>query len=294
MKRLTVLFLLILSGNCLLAQGVPFLSGRVNDYAAMLSPQTVSELEGILKAHEQMTTNQAAVLTVPSLEGQLLEEFSMKVAEAWKLGQKEKDNGVLFLIARDDRKVRIEVGEGLEGTLTDARCSQIIRNEIVPQFKKGDYNGGIRAGVQAIIRTIEGTYTAEEGEAIGGEGFESTGEKVMGLAIFTFVVGIFTLIGLFQRGFMGWFLYVFLMPFWLLFPMAILGTFIPFIVYLIAFPLLKTLLAQNPAFQSWQKSWVGSKGFGGGWSSGGLSSGGGGGFSGGGGSFSGGGSSGSW
>lgn len=294
MKRLSFLSLLLLSANSLLAQDVPFLSGRVNDYAGILSTQSVSELEGILKAHEQMTTNQVVVLTVPSLEGQVLEEFSMKVVEAWKLGKKEKDNGVLFLIAREDRKVRIEVGDGLEGTLTDARCSYIIRNEVVPQFKKGDYTGGIRAGVQAILGTIEGTYTAKEGEAVGGEGFESTGEKVIGLAIFTFVVGIFTVIGLLQRGFMGWFLYVFLMPFWLLFPMAILGTFIPFIVYLIAYPFLKTFLAQNPTFQNWQKNWVSSRGSGSGWSSGGWSSGGGGGFSGGGGSFSGGGSSGSW
>lgn len=272
-------------------QEVPFLSARVNDYAGILSSQTVAELERQLRDHEMKTSNQVAVLTMSSLEGTSIEEFSLKVAESWKLGQKEKDNGVLLLIARDDRKLRIEVGEGLEGFLTDARSSQIIRHEIVPHFKKGDYDSGVRAGVAAILGTIEGTYVAEEEEFDGA--FESFGERAIALGIFTFVVGMFTLVALAQKGGAGWFLYVFLIPFWLAFPLAILGTIIPFLVYVIGFPILKLLLGRNPAFRKWRDRWVASSA-GRAWSSSGGWSSGGGGFSGGGGSFSGGGSSGSW
>ncbi len=275
------------------AQEVPFLSGRVNDYAGILSSQTVVDLENQLRDHESKTSNQVALLTVSSLEGGSLEEFSLRVAESWKLGQKEKDNGALLLIAKEDRKLRIEVGDGLEGVLTDARSSQIIRHEIVPHFKNGDYDAGVRAGVTAILQTIDGTYVREESDAGFQDGFESFGEKVLGLGIFTFVVGIFTLIALVQKGGMGWFLYAFLIPFWLVFPLAILGTIIPFVIYVVGFPILKLLLAQNPAFRKWGDRWAASSG-GSGWTSSGGWSSGGGGFSGGGGSFSGGGSSGSW
>lgn len=275
------------------AQEVPFLSARVNDYAGILSPQTVMDLENQLKDHEIKTSNQVAVLTVSSLEGGSLEEFSLRVAESWRLGQKEKDNGALLLIAKEDRKLRIEVGDGLEGVLTDARSSQIIRHEIVPHFKNGDYDGGVRAGVAAILGTIDGTYVREEDDAGFQDGFESFGEKALGLGIFTFVVGIFTLIALVQKGGMGWFLYAFLIPFWLAFPLAILGTIIPFVIYVVGFPILKLLLSKNPGFRKWGDRWVASSG-GRGWTSSGGWSSGGGGFSGGGGSFSGGGSSGGW
>ena len=274
------------------AQDIPYLSGRVNDYAGILSSQTIYDLENQLKAHEQKTSDQVAVLTVANLEGQAIEDFSMKVVETWKLGQKEKDNGVLLLISKDDRKLRIEVGRGLEGVLTDARCSQIIRHQIVPRFKKGDFDGGVKAGVSAILGTIDGTYTADTGEGGGGEGFESIGDKLMALGIFGFVVGMFTLIALVQKGPGSWFLYVFLIPFWIAFPWAILGTLIPAIVYIIGFPVLKLLFKNNKTVQRWQTTWIATSGSSG-WSSGGWSSGGGG-FSGGGGSFSGGGSSGSW
>jgi len=288
-----LLILLILIPGISAGQSVPFLSARVNDYAGILSSQTVFDLENELKEHETKTSNQVAVLTVGNLEGYSIEEFSMKVVETWKLGQKEKDNGVLLLVSRDDRKLRIEVGDGLEGVLTDALSSQITRREIVPRFKNGDYDGGITAGVKAILGTIEGTYVAEADDVSSSEGgFEDIGEKIVGLGIFSFVVGMFTFIGLFQKGAVSWFLYVFLMPFWLAFPWAILGTFIPFIVYVILFPILKVFLQKNPATKRWSEKWVstgsGWSSSGGGWSSGG------GGFSGGGGSFSGGGSSGSW
>lgn len=293
MNRILVALLIFIGTSP--AQEVPFLSARVNDYAGILSSQTVYDLESQLKDHEQRTSNQVAILTVANLEGNAIEEFSINVVESWKLGQANKDNGVLLLISRDDKKLRIEVGDGLEGDLTDARCSQIIRHEIVPRFKNGDFDGGVQAGVNAILGTIEGTYVAEESDVVdSGGGFESFGEKMVGLGIFGFVVGMFTVIALVQPGGTGWFLYAFLIPFWIAFPWAILGTLIPAAVYIIGFPILKILLGKNDRFKRWGKSFAASGGRGGGWSSRGGWSSGGGGFSGGGGSFSGGGSSGSW
>jgi len=299
MKRhgAALLILTIFFASICAAQSIPYLSARVNDYAGILSSQTIFDLENQLKEHEKKTSDQVAILTVADLEGQSIEEYSIKVAETWKLGQKDKDNGVLLLISRDDRKLRIEVGDGLEGVLTDAASSQIIRHEIVPYFKNSDYDGGVKAGVNAILGTIEGTYVAsgdDDGSLEGG--FEGIGEKILALGIFGFVVGIFTLIALFQKGPVSWFLYVFLIPFYAAFPLAILGTIVPLIVYVVLFPILKIFMKTNPAAKKWSEKWTAAgSAFGGGWSSsGGSWSSGGGGFSGGGGSFSGGGSSGSW
>ncbi|MBE0556705.1 MAG: TPM domain-containing protein, partial [Proteobacteria bacterium] len=117
--RLCVVVLLIVLGSrASIAQDVPFLGGRVNDTAEMLSFGTINELEMMLQMHEDSTSNQVVVLTIVKLEESTLEEYSMKVVETWKLGQVGKDNGVLLLIVRDDRKLRIEVGDGLEGVLT--------------------------------------------------------------------------------------------------------------------------------------------------------------------------------
>jgi uncharacterized protein len=286
--------LLLIPTRSVRAQEVPFLGGRVNDTAEMLSFGTVNELEMILKAHEDTTSDQVVVLTIPKLEDESLEEYSMKVVDTWKLGQAGKDNGVLLLIVRDDRKLRIEVGKGLEGVLTDAISGAIIRNEITPRFREGKYDEGVKAGVHAILATIGGTYTAPEQEPTSSMDIVAV---IMGMLIFTIVTGTFTLVGISSKGFVSWFLYVFLMPFWLMFPFAFLGTVVPFVVYVIAFPVLKILLARNPAFQKKLLRWAPStSGGGSGWSSrssGGWSSSGGG-FSGGGGGFSGGGSSGSW
>jgi len=273
------------------AAEVPFLAGRVNDIAGLLKPSTFVELESILKAHEDSTSNQVAVLIISSLEGESLEEYSIRVAETWRLGQKGKDNGVLLLVARDDRKVRIEVGRGLEGDLTDQICGMIIRHEIVPRFRDGDFDGGVRAGVLAILAAIQGSYKAEANEESG-----SLPARVAGFLLFLFVVGIFTTIALFSKGFMSWFLYFFLMPFWGLFPSAMLGPtpgVILFGAYIVGFLMLKTWLKKSNKGMDLMKRATSSRLLtspsGGGWSS---SSGGG--FSGGGGSFGGGGSSGSW
>jgi len=276
---------------------VPYLSGRVNDYAGILSPETIAQLNSKLKLFEDSTSDQIVVLTINSLDGANLEAYSVNVAQTWKLGQKGKDNGVLLLVVKGDRKIRIEVGYGLEGTLTDALCSVIIQREILPKFRSGNYDDGVKAGIAAILGAINGTFTAER--ARSGKHMEFP-EILIFLGIFTVVVGMFTFIALFTKGIMGWFLYVFLIPFWLAFPYAAIGGTIgllPFFIYFIAFPIAKTWLAKSSTGIHWQKL-VSSSGFissGGGWSStgGGWSSGGGG-FSGGGGSFGGGGSSGSW
>jgi uncharacterized protein len=125
------------------------------------------------------------------LAGETLEEFSHRVASAWGLGQKGTDNGVLLLVAIQDRKIRIEVGYGLEGTLTDAKTSQIIRHEMVPRFRQGEYSEGIVAGVHAILTTIEGTYTKPASSA------PNSSEHVGLWEIFGLAVVLGTLVGLF-------------------------------------------------------------------------------------------------
>jgi uncharacterized protein len=292
--RLTVLLVAL----TVHATEVPYLAGRVNDVAGILSNSTHAELESLLKTHEDSTSNQVAVLIIPGLEGESLEEFSIKVAETWKLGQKGKDNGVLLLVARDDRKVRIEVGRGLEGDLTDQTSGMIIRHEIVPRFRDGDYDAGVRAGVIAILSAIKGSYAPEADEGLG-----EMGGRIVAFLIFIVVVGLFTIIALVSKGFASWFLYVFLLPFWGTFPPAILGM-VPglalFGTYAIGFLILKLWLHKSAAGSDFIKK-ITKSGFlvstaGGGWSSSGSSwsSSSGGGFSGGGGSFGGGGSSGGW
>jgi len=149
--------------NQVLAQkAVPQLSGRVVDLASMINAGDEADLTARLQAHEAATSNQIVVLTIPSLEGEALEEYSLQVARNWALGQKDKNNGVLFLVAKNDRKMRIEVGYGLEGTLTDAIASFIIRGTITPLFKKGRFNGGIVAGTGQIIDVLESDEAALE------------------------------------------------------------------------------------------------------------------------------------
>ncbi|HTH58339.1 MAG TPA: TPM domain-containing protein [Cyclobacteriaceae bacterium] len=152
-------FFLVLSIVSLAQRPVPDHGGVwVHDEAHILSAATVAQLESILKAERDSTSNQIAVLIVPSLEGDDIDSYGIRVAEAWKIGQKDKDNGAILLIAVQDRKMRIEVGQGLEGVLTDAMSSRINRNEIAPHFRQGDYDGGVTAGVLAIMQTIKGQY----------------------------------------------------------------------------------------------------------------------------------------
>ena len=133
----------------------------MNDYAGMLSPGAVQELEQRLSAFERSDSTQIVVLTIPTLAEENLEAYSIKVAEAWRIGQKGVDNGAILLIAKQERKVRIEVGRGLEGKLTDLVSGRIIRNEMAPRFKGGDFDGGVAAGVAAIMAVVKGEYSAQ-------------------------------------------------------------------------------------------------------------------------------------
>jgi uncharacterized protein len=302
---IAALVLVVGAVSLCVATEVPFLSGHVIDNAGLLNSETSSELEAMLRQHEDSTSNQVVVLTVNSLEGDDIETFSIHVVETWKLGRKGKDNGVLLLVAKDERKVRIEVGRGLEGDLTDLTCGRIIRHDIVPLFKEGNYDGGIRAGVESILAAIQGSYVADDEQEADSEPGGELWFSVIFMGFFLVIISPFTFAALVSKGFSSWFLYAFLIPFWAAFPMVALGgvaggTLLA--CYLIGFPIAKYIMAKTPGGKAWAEkiSKVVGKGgsSGGGWSSGGWSSGGsssgGSSFSGGGGSFSGGGSSGSW
>ncbi len=140
---------------------VPALSGRVNDYGTMISASVRAELEMRLQQFETAESTQIVILTIPSLQGEPIENFSIRVAESWKIGHKGSDNGVLLIVSRDDRKTRIEVGYGLEGRLTDLLAGRIVQDEIAPAFKAGQFDAGFTKGVSSIIAAVHGEYKAK-------------------------------------------------------------------------------------------------------------------------------------
>lgn len=154
---LYVLMLLLLPLN-VVALEVPKLSGYVNDLAGVISPETELKIERFLRSFEGSDSTQLVVLTIDSLAGDALEEYSLRVVESWKIGQKGKDNGALLLIVKQERKMRIEVGYGLEGKLTDLLAGRIIDNEIKPRFQVGDFDGGVIAGVASMAEAVRGEY----------------------------------------------------------------------------------------------------------------------------------------
>jgi uncharacterized protein len=301
MIRFTFILFLFVSGLTFAQKPVPELWGtRVHDDAHVLKHETIEALEAQLKAYEDSTSNQIAILTISSLDGESIEEYSLRVAEKWKLGQKDKDNGVLLLIAVDDHKMRIEVGHGLEGVLTDALSNRIIRNEMAPAFRRADFDEGVTAAITGITKAIGGEYTANDSSELGE--LSTTARILIGLGIYAFL-GIFAFFGLFIKGGWGWFMYLFLTPFFSIFPAFVFPShlwFVPGISYLIGFPIIKWLINRTTWGKKVAKKFEESKGSGGnwssgsGWSSGSSSSSSGSSFSGGGGSFGGGGSSGSW
>ena len=200
-----LLLLMLLTSSIISAVDIPYLTGRVTDNAQILSETTRQLLTKSLKAHEDRTGNQIAVLTVPTIDGESIEEYAAQVFEAWKLGQQGKDNGVLILIVPDDRRMRIEVGYGLEGTLTDGMAGQIIRTVMTPKFKNGDYDGGITEGAVAVMNVLEGGELPDVAVDTGAEGgsgglqFEGpdlalTERILLGAFIFG-IIGLFTAIG---------------------------------------------------------------------------------------------------
>src|SRR2546423_4765031 len=135
---------------------VPPLVGRVVDQTGTLSASSAQELQQSIRAFETRKGSQIAVLIVPTTDGEAIEQFSLRVAEAWKIGRKKVDDGALLVVAKSDRRLRIEVGYGVEGALTDVTSKRIIDEDITPKFKSGDFAGGISAGVDRIMGVIEG------------------------------------------------------------------------------------------------------------------------------------------
>lgn len=269
---------------------VPKLERRVMDHAGILSEATITKIEADLKQFEAETSNQIAVYTTPSLQDEPIEEVAIQIFDEWDLGQKSKNNGILLLIAPNERKMRIEVGRGLEGALTDIQAKRIIRNELKPRFQSKDMDGGVTAGVNAIMASIRGEYAPSEGDV------NTTGSNEFSdVASSGFVGGIFTFISMFIPAFGG--LVFTIVGILVLYPLLVFifgGTFALFVaIFLfIVVMILKSVLGLG-------KGGGGSSGgffSGGGWSSGGdsWSSGGSDSWSGGGGDSAGGGASGDW
>lgn len=140
---------------------IPDPQGYVNDFAGMMRADAAKSLDVTLSQYAKQTTNEIAVVTVKTIGNESIEDFSMALAEKWKVGKKGKDNGVIILVAKEEKKIRIEVGYGLEPVLTDAKAKFIIDREMSSRFKNSDFTGGIQAGTNAVIQTISGTYSPE-------------------------------------------------------------------------------------------------------------------------------------
>jgi uncharacterized protein len=278
--RLTAAALALFAISAQAALQFPALTGRVVDEAGILSAATRSDLDAQLAAHEKATTNQVVVVTLKSLQGDDIADYGYQLGRYWGIGQKGKNNGVLLIIAPNERKLRIEVGYGLEGVLTDAESRIIIERVIKPYFKKGDYDQGVRAGISAILAALGGEFQAPPAPtAAGGEGQNMYGLLIMALFVGQFLFGAlarrasagkrFVAAGIFGfvAGVIAW---------------IFAGLLVALVIAIVVF--LFMLLAGG-------RIGPGGAGYGN-WGSGGWS--GGGGFSGGGGSFGGGGASGDW
>ena len=279
-----VLFLVVAIGSSS-ALDVPKLEGYVNDYAGMISPEVKARLESELAAFEKSDSTQVVILTVPSLEGVPIEDYGIRVAEAWKIGQKGRDNGAIFIVSKQDRKMRIEVGRGLEGKLTDLMAGRIIDLAVKPRFSRGDYNGGFIAGIAAIIDATRGEFKAEPVKRRTKRGSSSLFTFLIFAAVAVVVLGSMSrplgAIG----GAVGLPLSILLSSM----AVGVAGLVILAIVGLIAGLLLPMLFGGGRGGGG--GFWPGGFSGGGG---GGFDSGGGGDFGGGGGDFGGGGSSGDW
>ena len=267
MKKLSVLVLLLAilaTVHVAWCVEIPYLTGRVNDNAEILSENARILLSDKLKEHEERTSNQVVILTINSLQGESIEEYSNIVFNEWELGQKDKDNGILIVVVPNEKRMRIEVGYGLEGTMPDIIASRIIREIMTPRFREGDFDEGITEGALAVINVLEGQELSgaadfnEESDSSSSSGFSDIeipdmplgGRILMGAFIFG-IIGLFTIVGLFMPGF-GWFLYLFLIPFWATFPIMVIGgkaTLVVFFIYLIGYPVAKLFIRTTPWFK---------------------------------------------
>jgi len=170
---------------------IPVLKNYANDLTSTLTLSELSQLETLLKKFDDSTSNQIVFLMVNSLDGGSLENYTYEVASKNKIGSAKNNNGVLFFISKNDRKLRIEVGYGLEGVLPDAICSSILRNEVRPYFRTGDYYSGVTAGLSAIISATRGEYKGEP---------KDNGAKSKGFPfVFIFII-IAIIFSIFRRG----------------------------------------------------------------------------------------------
>lgn len=291
----TVLALLLVCSVSLtaLALAVPNLTGRVNDYADLISPEAEARIDALLAALERDEGAQVAVLTIDSLRGEQLEEYSLRVAETWALGRADQDDGALLLIAKNDRKMRLEIGYGLEPVLTDVMSKRILDQILRPRFRAGDFDGGVERAVDAIDGLIRGTSTLPPPSPSDMQ--TDLPPKMFGVLWLLFLVP-FVLVVVGTNPFQ-WFLYLFLIPFVFVGGLTAVGPgAAPFFValWLIGAPVVWLLFGRRRKKQKRGKGGRYSGWSGGSWSSGGGGFSSGGGFSGGGGSFGGGGSSSSW
>lgn len=245
-----------------LAQSLTFpeLTGRVVDEAGILDADTRQELEKLSADLEAKTTDQLVTVTLKSLRGTSIEDYGYQLGRKWQIGQKDKDNGVLLIVAPNDRRVRIEVGYGLEPTLTDAISSVIVQGSILPRFRAGDFAGGVRRGAEDIAQVLSGDAPEILERAARRPAAQGLSAAEMMIAAFWIIVALMIIANVMadmrRRG----------------------G------------PLQRGRVRRTRDWTNYNPVIIGGRSSGGGWGGGG----GGGGFSGGGGSFGGGGSSGSW
>jgi uncharacterized protein len=189
---LAALLLLALAGPAEAALPIPPPPDhRINDYAGVLSAGERGRLEDTLRGRERESSNQIVVAIFRSLQGESLEDYSIRLAQAWRVGQKGLDNGVIFLVFVEDRKMRLEVGYGLESRLTDALSSQILRQVVAPRFREGKIADGVAAGLDAIQQAIAGTYkAAPQGQSASGRRLN----PVQLMLLLFVVIGIFSIV----------------------------------------------------------------------------------------------------
>lgn len=275
--------LLLFAGTCqaIAASGdglvpIPPLKALITDLTGTLTPAQVSELDAMLKRFESASGSQIAILIIPTTKPEEIEQYSIRVVDQWKLGRKGVDDGILLLVAKDDKKVRIEVGYGLEGAIPDAIAKRIIEEQIIPHFKNDDFYGGINVGVDTMIRIIGGEQLPEL-KTRTSKNVDSTDTWIF-LFFAALVIG-----GILQK-FLGKFL-----------GSAIIAAIVGIVAWFVLSTVIVAIIIGIAAFIA--SLWIGSdsRGFGGGSGWGGGGFGGGGGWGGGsGGGFGGGGSSGSW
>ena len=303
MYFLSIVFLLgvvIFSTSPLLSEvKIPELSGRVIDQVGVLNQNQVNALEEKLKNLESQKGSQLAILVIPTTDGESIEQFSLRVVEEWKLGRKKVDDGILLLVVKNDRKMRIEVGYGLESALPDVICKRIISEQMRPSFKAGNYYEGIGKATDSIIKRVNGEELPKPDSEPAQES-DSIGDTLGGIATIAFIIVVFGssfASGFSSGGFGQWLISGIFALVGAIIQMGVLAAgnfsilFIPFagIISFILFLLLIRMFSRRSSWGSSSSSSWSSSSSDSSWSSSSSDS-----FGGGGGSFGGGGASGDW